>query len=89
MTKMTKNLIDADDLMTAADIARTYGVTQAAVSRWTYQDALFPEPVAKVNNDKTWLWLGADITLWYVSRPQHGRSWANRSKDLNAVQVAN
>ena len=76
-----------DDLVTAADIARMFGLTPSAISRWIERNPDFPQPRLYVNEGRSALWDKGEVINWEASRPEHGRSWANRTKDLGHVET--
>lgn len=58
-------MIDADDLISSADIAAIFGVTRAAVSNWKRRWSDFPNPVARVGPVKNIdLYLRSEILAW-------------------------
>ena len=55
--------VDADDLVTAVDIAERLGLAgPAAVHNWTQRHDDFPAPIRKFGTIRVWCW--TDIAAW-------------------------
>lgn len=79
-------IIEADDLVSAADVARIFGVTKQTVSHWLHRgDSGFPGAVVVVNDGVTPLYLRSEVLMWHEARPAHSRTWAHRTRDLTTT----
>lgn len=60
-------LVDTEDLVSNADIARLAGVTRSAVTNWQSRHADFPAPVASFGNEKMKLYLWPQVRDWILT----------------------
>lgn len=65
---MTARRVDPNELVSVIDIAMMLGIGQSAVSNWQKRHGDFPEPVVRVSNGHTALWLRDDILRWHRNR---------------------
>lgn len=69
MTRKLTPVVEIDDIVSASDIARMFGVTPAAVSNWRARGTNgFPEPFTVVSNDRVPLWRKSGVLLWWSRR---------------------
>lgn len=54
--------VDADDLVSAVEIARRLDVRRGVVYDWRRRYPEFPEPVAQLGSVHVWVW--GDVEAW-------------------------
>lgn len=66
MASKTHTLVDPTELVSVGDIARAYGISNAAVCNWKVRYADFPRPVATPGCGQ--LFLRPAVERWYDAR---------------------
>ena len=62
-------VVEVNDIVATADIARMLGVTSSAVSTWRRRDTRgFPQPFTMVANDRIPLWRKSQIVHWWSQK---------------------
>ena len=69
MTPKQVEVVEVNDIVATADIARMLGVTPSAVSTWRKRDTRgFPQPFAVVANDRIPLWRKSAVVHWWSQK---------------------
>jgi predicted DNA-binding transcriptional regulator AlpA len=60
-------MVDVDDLVGSAEIARRLGAKRYnLINDWIRRYPHFPQPVATIGTTKVWVW--SDVRQWYEER---------------------